>query len=84
MKQSWKPASQDIRECTYKRTKGTSSLKQVNTAKKGICFLNKDSKTSKLNKISKQAPKAEDRTQQATARNQAVEHAETSKTSSNP
>ena len=60
MEQSWKPASQNIQACTYKRTKGTGSLEQANITKKGTCSLNKDSKTSKLNKINKQAPKAED------------------------
>jgi len=43
VKQSWKPASQIYRHVP----KGTGSLEQINTTKKGICSLNKDIKTSK-------------------------------------
>jgi hypothetical protein len=57
VKQSWKPASQNIQLCTYKRAKGRGSLEQINTNKKGICSLNKDIKTNKQQNLQTGAKK---------------------------
>jgi hypothetical protein len=56
-KQSWKPASQNIQACTYKRAKGTGSLEQANTTKEGKSSLNELTKSATNKSASRLAPR---------------------------